>query len=522
VPLSVAPSVAQGRGFRYLASEPAHDLTQNTLKGGAWLSVAAVIQVGLQLLTVGILARLLSPSEFGLVAAAMVVLELSQSFALLGMKPAIVQRAEPSNADLRAAHTIAVGLSTLLTVLVFVFASPLATLLHTPSAASMLQVLSLVFLVQSQSAVAEGLASRRQQFGLLALRRTLSYFVGYGMIGVGMAWLGFGAWALVGAKLGEVTVAAILLSCGCRHPRWPLFEGKRLRQLFHFGTGFSMSQVANTLANQADYFVVARMLGPAALGLYSRSYQIMRLPARLLGNIVEDVAFPGFSAVQNERERLARGLYRSLLLMNTLLFPAAVACAVLAREIVAIALGPQWSAAAPLLALFGLALPFRSSQRLATTVSRSTGANWRIAVGETLYFITVLTGAYLGSRYGLEGVVLGVTAAILIQTVVQLELARRLSALPLTSLLKAHALPVPLTLAFGLTLWAATEGLRTWSNSPLLVVIGSMLTASFIAAAAMAIKTSLFLPTDIRPILAKLLRRIPAASALRGLRQTPN
>ncbi|WP_156840072.1 lipopolysaccharide biosynthesis protein [Novosphingobium aquimarinum] len=505
-----------------MAADTPRNLTQTTLRGGAWLSLAAVLQVLLQLLTVGILARLLSPREFGLVAAAMVVLELSQGFALLGMKPAIVQRAELSHQDLRAAHTIAVGLSTLLGVLVFALAAPFARLLNTPSAAPMVQVLSLVFLVQSQSAVAEGLAARRQQFGLLALRRTLSYFVGYGVIGVGLAVLGFGAWALVGAKLGEVTVAAILLSFGCRHPRRPLFERERLRQLFHFGTGFSVSQIANTLANQADYFVVARVLGPASLGLYSRSYQIMRLPARLLGNIVEDAAFPGFSAVQNERARLARGLFRSLLLMNTLLFLAAVACAVLAPEIIAIALGPQWSAAAPLLALFALALPFRSSQRLATTVSRSTGANWRIASGEALYFATVLSGAYLGSRHGLDGVVWGVTAAILVQTVVQLELARRLSGLPFALLVKAHVLPLPLTLVFGLTLWTITGELRTWSGSPLVVLIGSILLAGCVVTAAIAIRTSLFLPADIRPIFDKLVQRIPVATAFRPRPSSPH
>jgi len=485
--------------------ERVDSLTRSTLRGGAWLSAAAIVQVVLQLITVGVLARLLTPGDFGVVAAAMVVLELAQGIALMGMKPAVVQRAELSDGDMRTAHTIAIGLSTLLALLVFIAAAPIAALLRTPAATPMLQVLALVFVVQAQSAVAEGLASRRRQFGLLAIRRTLSYFVGYAVIGVGMALLGFGAWALVAAKLGEATMAAILLSIGCRHPRRLLFDRAPMREFFGFGTGFSVSRIANSLANQADYFVVARTMGPAALGLYSRSYQIMRLPARLLGNVVEDAAFPSFSAIQSERERLARGLYRSLVLMNLLLFLAATGCAVLAPEIVAIALGPQWDEAAPLLALFALALPFRSSQRLASTVSRSTGANWRIALGQIAYFLAVLLGAYLGSRWGLEGLVLGVTAAILLQTVLQFEIACRLTGLARRGVARAHLLPLPATLAFGVSLLAFAQELRNWTSSPLAVLVAATFAASGVLAVGVLLCPRVFVPGDWQHFIERMM-----------------
>lgn len=490
-----------------MALDHGRSLTRSTLRGGAWLSGAAIVQVFLQLLTVGVLARLLTPGDFGVVAAAMVVLELAQSVALMGMKPAVVQRTELGDDDVRTAHTIAIGLSTMLALFVFVAAEPLALALHTPAATPMLQVLALVFVVQAHSAVAEGLASRRRQFGLLAIRRTLSYLVGYAMIGIGMAMLGFGAWALIAAKLGEVAVSALLLSLGCRHPRGLLFDRARMREFFGFGTGYSVSQIANSLANQADYFVVARLMGPAALGLYSRSYQIMRLPARLLGNVIEDAAFPGFSQVQNDRVRLARGLYRSLVMMNLLLFLAATCCAVLAPEIVAIALGPQWDAAAQLLALFALALPFRSSQRLASTVSRSTGANWRIALGQGAYFLAVLSGAYLGSRWGLEGVVLGVTAAIVLQTAVQLDLACRLSGLRRYDVVRAHLVPLPATTLFGLSLLILAQVLRDWTSSPLVVLLASTVAASSVLTIACLAVPRVFIPQEGQPLIEYLLQK---------------
>src|SRR5690606_19845074 len=150
-------------------------------------------------------------------------------------------------------------------------------------------------------------AARHKQFGLLAVRRMLSYFLGYGVVGISFALAGFGAWALVAARLGEVVATAVLLSVGAPHSRRFLLRRDTIKQLSGFGAGYTVNQIANTLANQSDYMVVARTLGAAPLGLYSRSYQIMRLPAQLIGNVVEDVAFTGFSSIQQERERMARG-----------------------------------------------------------------------------------------------------------------------------------------------------------------------------------------------------------------------
>lgn len=492
-----------------MMEEPStQNLTQTTLHGGAWLSFAAIMQVGLQFATVGILARLLTPTDFGIVAAAMVVVDLSQGLALLGMKPAVVQRPSLTEDDLRAAYTIAVGLSSLLTISVFLLAGIISELLRTPAAEPMLQLLSLVFVIQAQSAVAEGLAARRRKFKLLAMRRIASYLIGYVAIGITCALLGYGAWSLIAAKLGEVTSAAVLLSIGSNHSRRPLFDRDRLKQLTGFGAGFSVARIANTLANQADYVVVARVLGPASLGLYSRSYQIMRLPAQLIGNVIEDVGSPGFAAVQNERARLARGLYRSLLLMNMLLFLVAVTCTILAPEIIAIALGPKWHQAAPLLSLFAFAIPFRSSQRLATTVSRSTGANWNIAVGQTLYFISVLVGAYLGSHWGLIGVVLGVSVAILLQCCVQFELVSRLTGLPLSRIFMTHLLPMPAMLLLGLPMWGAALAMRTWTGNPFIILIASLVAGGAALLIGNLVLPRVFLPEEGRDMLDALLGKV--------------
>lgn len=496
-------------------------LTGATLIGGGLLTLSAVAQALLQFVAVGVLARILMPADFGLVAAAMVIVELTQSVAQLGMRPAVVQRQFLSDEDIRIAFTLAIVISLAMATTMFLLSGPLAEIVATPGAKPMLQVLSVAFVIQSLGSVAEGIAARQRKFGLLAARRLGSYFIGYGLVGVGSALLGLGAWALVAAKLAEVTSAAILLTIGVRHPRRLLLRRETVRQLSGFGAGYSVAQILNTFANQADFAVVARLLGPASLGLYSRSYQIMRLPSLLLGNVVDDVAFASMSAVQDQRARLGRGLYRGLLLMNLTLYLAAAAVFILASEVIAIALGGKWQAAVPLLSLFALALPFRSTQRLASTVARATGANWGIAWRQGVYFLSVFGGAALGSRWGLQGVVSGVSLAIGLQTIMQLQLAASIAGLSLREVIDAHVRPLPALVLFAIPLTGTAIGLRLMHLPPFLIVLVSGGVAATVLVLASAALPAVILGADGIELVEAIGKKLPSAFTRRLLRVLP-
>lgn len=493
-----------------VAAGNTENLTQKTMRGGSLLTLAAIAQVVFQFVTVGILARILSPTDFGVAATALVMIELSRSLAQLGMRPAVVQRLELGEEDIRSAYTLTFIISIILTLTVFILAGPIAAALRTPSAEPMLRVLSFVFVIQSQSAVAEGIAARKKQFGLLAVRRMLSYFVGYGIVGVSCALAGFGAWALVAAKLGDAIATAVLLSIGAPHSRRLLLRGDTARHLSDFGAGYTVNQIANTLASQADLMVVARTLGPAPLGLYSRSYQIMRLPALLIGNVVEDVAFPGFSSIQKEPERMARGFYRALVMMNILLFLASAGCIVLAPEIIAVALGPKWQQAAPMLQLFALAIPFRSTQRLATTVSFATGTNWPIATRQIIYFLAVVAGAWIGSSWGLYGVIVGVSCAITLQTVMQFQLASSLTGLGTRRIVEAHLRPLPAALCFGVPVYLVADWLRGAGFYSLIILVAACLIGAITLSASALVAPKFILMNEGIDFISSFSKKLPA------------
>lgn len=484
-------------------------LTSRTLSGGGFLTMAAIVQVIMQFVVVGILARVLMPSDFGTVAAASVLIELATAMSHLGMDAAIVQRLDVTHAHIRVAFTVSVLNSAVVTLVLYLLAGPVAHALNTPSAEPLLKALSFVFVIRSFGVVAEGLAVRDMKFKLLAVRRTLGYFIGYGCVGVSAALLGWGPWALVAAKLGETVTTAILLILSSRHSMIPLIRRQEMKDLTSFGTGYVVGQVANTLATQADVAVVARMMGPASLGFYSRSYQIMRLPSLLLGNIVDDVAFPSLATIQNDRTRLARGLYRGLLMMNLLLFMIAVLCAVLAPEIIGIALGPKWTAAAAMLALFAIALPFRSTQRLASTASRAVGDTWGIAIRQIAYFLLVTICALIGAHYSLHMVVIGVTVAIFIQFGMQIQLAARLTGMSGKMILMAHVRAVPATILAAVPALLVANAMRAIEAGPVPTLIVTSLAAGIMVVIGARIAPLLVLTPDGLDLVGAVAKKMP-------------
>jgi O-antigen/teichoic acid export membrane protein len=442
-----APSV--GQPTSPVTADEAAKTGARTLAGGAWLGAAALVQVMAQLVVVGILARILSPKDFGIVASAAVIMEISQSISQMGMGVAIVQKSDVTEYDIRTAFTTTVLSSSTISILLFALAPLIAGILRVPAAVHVIQALSLLFLFRGMSVVAEALAARQFKYRLLALRRVVGYIIGYGFVGITAACLGAGPWSLVAAQLTEALVTTVLLVAEIRHPMKPLLDRNSLSKLSNFGGGIVFGRIANTLALQIDYVVVARLMGPGALGIYSRSYQIMRLPALTIGKVVEDVLFPALAAAQNDRSGLSVTFVRVLKLMNLALIPSSVLLFVCANDIVLLLLGSKWTSAVVLLQVFSFAVAFRSTQRLAATTARALGRSWQVGWREVIYFVLVLAGACIGARSGLKAVSIFVSLAIVGQFILHVSLVSRLLQIPVRRLVKAHVDCLPLALLVG-------------------------------------------------------------------------
>lgn len=483
-------------------------LSTTVLNGGSWLGIAALVQAVLQIAIFAALARLLSPAEFGLVAIAGIVIDLASGVAAMGTSQALIQRPVLTKHHIRAAFWISIVMGALATTVLFVSAPWLGRFLGNVDSGPLIAALSFTFVIRSLALVAEGLAARDLMFRILAIRQLVAYIVGYGVIGIGTALNGAGAWALVYAQLGQVSIASLLLIAAVRFSFWPTVEWAAHRDILSFGSGFSVARIANSLANQVDRAVVSINAGTAAVGIYTRALQTARYPTTLVGQVVEDVLFPSLAGVQKDRARLNAAYSRAVGASLVVLAPLAVLFCACAEPITDILLGDQWGAAVPLLVVFGSVIPARTAQRITSAALRAVGRSWLIASLQIFLLLTTGVGALFGVQYGMLGAAVGVTVAFIVHYFVLMIAGCVVLRVSAIDLLARHCTGIPLALVVGATAFGALTLFRSQSSIVTLLVTFSM--SAFMAFVAVWLLPRVFLQADGQWLVSILKSRIPA------------
>lgn len=446
-------------------------LTVRSIQGLFWMFSGAGVQVILQIAALAVLARLLSPEDFGLVSAALVFVSFSTIFADLGVGPALVQHPALRREHIGAGFAVSLFLGALIAAVLFWIAPLAAEMFRMEPLVDILRVLSVIFFVKGLSVVGESLLQRDLRFRRLAGIDLVSYVLGYGLVGVILAVMGAGVWSLVGAHIGQAFAKMVLVMAA--QPVLPTFRftGAAIAELFRFGGGVSLSRVANYLAQQADNFVVGRWLGANALGVYGRAYQITSLPARTLGNGLDKVLFPAMSKVQAHPGRLATAFRRAVLANFLAIAPGSVLIISVTPEIVALILGHQWTEAILPIQLLAAGMVFRTQDRITAVVARAVGAVYRRAALQVVYALMIFIAAFVGIRWDIAGVAAGVGVALVANAAFTALLCIRLVPVSFSEFLRAHAPGGIMALAMGLSTWTTADLLRSWGGKGLFVIL---------------------------------------------------
>lgn len=386
-------------------------LRRRTMRGMVVMGMSTAGQAVLQLTFLSVLARVLAPKDFGLVAGALIVLSLTTVLAESGVGAAIVQRVDLRQEHIRVGYTLSVALGVLCWAAVAALAPQLEDVLRLPGLTPIVRVTALVFLINSLT-LSDYLLARRLHFGRLAAAEITSYAVGYGGVAITLANLGYGPWAIVWGQLGQSSMRTILVTCMAPHTvRFSVMRGP-LRELVSYGGGYSLGRIALWGATQLDNLVVGRYLGAAALGLYGRAYQLVQMPANLFGQVANEVLFPAMAAVQDEQATLRRVYRLGVAFLAALAIPCSVLAAVSSKPLVLALLGKQWL---PLRAAFDViifGLLFRTSSKLADSLMKARGAVYRRGWRSIVFAALVFVGALVGQHWGLHGVAVGVLVAL--------------------------------------------------------------------------------------------------------------
>ncbi|NYS26567.1 oligosaccharide flippase family protein [Rhodobacteraceae bacterium 2376] len=444
------------------------------LKAGLWAFAGKGGHQVVNFALVIILARLLTPEAFGIVAAAQVVLVLSQVVVQFGLGAALIQTDRLTRSMERTALTLMLGMALVMAGVIHLATPWLARLMTIPELVEVMPVMLLTFLLSAVTNPGMSLLMRDMRFKLLAAIDVGTFALLHAVIAVGLALAGWSYWAIILATLASTAAKAFIV--WYLRPVWPILRMHReeVRGLLGFGSGVFLTQMGFALAQRVDNVVVANAFGAAALGLYSRAFNILDLANSLLGRAFRAVLFAGFSSKRrvgsSSKKAMQPVFLRAHAFAAFLILPISAASIVLAPELVMILLGSQWTQAVPILQVLAIGMYFRLGYKVSQAFNLSEGKVFASAWRSLLYAVLVGVLATSGSRFGLVGVGVGVLMALTIvfTLLTQLSLSvLQMSAIRLFAALSPFAAMGGIS---GAVAWQLAETMRGAETNGVLVV----------------------------------------------------
>jgi PST family polysaccharide transporter len=319
-----------------------------------------------------VLARLLTPHAYGLVALANVFVVLLQIITVGGMSQALVQRRTVDRADLDTIFWIGMGLSCSLAVVLSLAAWPLASAFGEPDLRPVLQALSVTFITVGIGTTHQAVLQRRLAFKPIAVI-TIAANVIATIVGVAFAVVGFGVWSLVvQTVLGSFVTSVGLVALSGYRPGFAV-SSDRFGALFASSRHFLGISLLGFLNQRTDDFLVGGVLGSVVLGIYSVAYRVLTVMIDVVSTTARSVAFPVFSRVQDERARLSRAYSSVLRMASAVAFPAFMWVLAAAPETVRVVFGAKWDAAVPVMRILCLFGPLQLVAQLNGALLQSVG-----------------------------------------------------------------------------------------------------------------------------------------------------
>jgi O-antigen/teichoic acid export membrane protein len=471
--------------------------TEHPLTSGVWTAAGYALQGLLTLGSLAVLARILSPGEFGLVSAAMLAINFSRLFSEGAIGPGVVQHPNLRTEHIEAAFTLSLGTSVLLFMVLWLGAPTVAVLLKAPTLTPVLRVLACLQPIAGLGVTADSLLRRELRFRTIANVRIASYGVGYGVVGIAAAFAGAREWALVAANGTQAVLTTALLLRARPHSRRLGMDWPAARELLSFGGGFVLARIGNYAAGDGDNMVVAKWLGLSALGLYDRAYQLMVAPPMLLGQVMDEILFASLARIQDDRSLVSAAYRHCIVGVAFVMLPLTVLAWTLAPEIVYVLLGPAWSGVTTPFRILALGTLFRTSYKISDSLTRALGAMYRRAWRQWAYALFVIGGAIIGQHWGLAGVAWAVLLALAVNVLLQAHLVMKLVPFTWPGFLAAHGSALLTATFLGAPAFATAHLLRAVLHlSPLGVLGGTLAVFVALLAAVFAFWRRRFLGED--------------------------
>ncbi|MFX0206074.1 MAG: MOP flippase family protein [Candidatus Hodarchaeota archaeon] len=370
-----------------------------------WSGISMGVVTVLHFATLAILARLLEPSDFGLMGMIMVVIGFAQAFPDMGLSNAIIQRQNVARTHLSSFFWINV-LSGIALFIGIVLIRPIAVIyFRQPSLSNYLTFAAFIFLIAPAGQVFRTLLRKELQFKILS-KIEIEGMVVYSVSAIGLAVAKFGILSLIFGQLIRSLFTVCILFLTFRKTWLPRvhFSVKEIKSYLSFGAFQMGERMLNYLSANIDYIIIGRFLGPTALGFYTLAYQIVTFPLNKINPTITKVTFPAFSKIQNDNSRMRRGYCKVINYITMLTFPMLTGMLVVAPEFIRLVYGAKWIPSIIIVQILCIVGAFKSLGNPAGSVLLAKG---RADIGfywNVFAVIMVSIAVLVGVNWGIVGV----------------------------------------------------------------------------------------------------------------------
>ncbi len=393
---------------------PGDSLAQRAISGGFWVFLLRIIQQLFSLGRLFILARILSPTDFGLMGVALLTMATLETFSQTGFQTALIQKRENIELYLDSAWTFLVMRGFALFAILYLIAPYAAAFFDAPAAEPIIQVIGVSVLLQAFTNIGVLFFQKELEFNkqfLYQFAGTLADFI----VAVSAVLILQNVWALVFGLIAGNAVRCI--ASYVVHPYRPhiAFDIAKIKELFIYGRWIFGSGVLVFLSTQGDDIIIGRMLGATALGFYQMAYQISNLPATEITHVISQVTFPTYAKLQHSIPQLREAYLKVLQITTLISFPISGLIFALAPQFTAVILGEKWMPIVPVMQILVIAGLVRSVMATTGPIFQAVGKPGIETKWQMIRVVTMVGLIYpFTANWGLWGAAIVVLISFLV------------------------------------------------------------------------------------------------------------
>ncbi len=332
------------------------NLKKLAISGVKWTGSSTAISLLMQMASIAVLSRLLSPYEFGIMGMITVVVGFGRAFADMGISNAIIYKQDSTEEELSSLYWFNLFIGILLFIVLILIEPLVEWYFREPAIRDPYYMSTFIFLLLTPGQQFQALLQKNMDFKSLSSIELFSSFLG-SLVSIILAYMDYGVFALVFGQIIVVGVRSVMLLWHARQGWFPSFHFKweNLNEYLHFGLYQMGEKMLNYFASNVDYLIIGRVLGAVPLGYYTLAFKVIFQPISRINPIITRVAFPMFAKVQKDNAALRKGYSRMLQILSIVVFPFLIGVMVIAKPFIITVFGEKWIPSVILIQIMALA-----------------------------------------------------------------------------------------------------------------------------------------------------------------------